>query len=238
MSHPTTGLGFDRYMALRWVNMALELRLLNHDPDHAFHQLRKWLYKEIPGKETARKTAAQTRRLWLAKGDQYHELRQQVMDNDLTENKDYWSLLHYGLSLNVFPLFWDVCQITGRLLNLQTICHRSDIHQRVQEKYGNPASTRAATDRVFQTLADWEFLIDRNGEISVQVISVDDIKLTQWLIFALMSVRSVDKLPFADGINASELLGIRFEDARTAIRLSSYLRIERIMDAEMLIMTT
>ena len=55
MNNQTPRLGFDRFIALRWVNMALELRLANIDTDLAFHQLKEWLSKEIPGKETARK---------------------------------------------------------------------------------------------------------------------------------------------------------------------------------------
>ena len=191
---------------------------------------------EISGKETARKTATQTRRLWLVKHDEYHPLRQKVIDNGLADNHIQWPLLHYGLSLNVFPLFWGVCQTTGRLLNLQAICHRKDVHLRVQEKYGNPASTSAATDRVIQTLVDWGLLIDRIGEISAQVISVDDIKITQWLIIALMLARATDKLPLVDVSKAPELLGIRFEDVRTAIRSASMLRVERLFDIEMAIM--
>lgn len=214
--------------------MALEARLACHDPDIAFHQLKEWLSKEISGKETVRKTATQTRRLWLAIGDQHDELRQQVINNGLAENTAFWPILHYGLALNVFPLLWDVCQITGRLLNLQTSCRRDDIYQRIQEIYGNPASTGAATRHVIQTLIDWGFLLEKDKEISAKEVCVDDASLTQWLIEALLIARQVEKLPFADLAKSSELLGIRFQDVRSAIRSASHLRIEYSLGFEMI----
>lgn len=233
MNNQTHRLGFDRFMALSWVNMALELRLLNQDTDHAFRQLKEWLSKEIPGKVTARKTTNQIRKVWLAHQDLYDELRLQAIDDGLVEDVGYRTLLHHGLCINIFPLFWDVCQITGRLLNLQDVCQRSDIHQRVLERYGNPISTKLAVNRTIQTLIDWGLLVEQSGKLSNQIITVDNVNLIQWLIAALLSARATDKLPLADLSNAPELLGIHFQDPRSAIRMASFLYIERGLDIEM-----
>jgi len=236
MNTQSARLGFDRFIALRWANMALELAVAKQDPNLAFQQLKEWLSKEIRGKETARKTATQVRRLWFAEHDPYQTLRQQALDRDLAGNQAHWSLLHFGLALNVFPLLRDVCQITGRLLNLQTSCYRKDIYQRIQEKYGNPASTGAATRHVFQTLVDWGLVVERGNEISVRAISVDDTRLVQWMIVALMSARSAENLLLVDVLNAPELLGLRFQDARAAIHPSCCLQIERKLDIEMVVL--
>lgn len=234
MNNQKNSLGFDRFMALRWVDMALEAFLAHHDPDVAFRQLKEWLSKEISGKETVRKTATQTRRLWLAKGDQHDELRRQVINNGLAENVAFWPILHYGLALNAFPLFRNVCQTTGRLLNLQASCHREDIYRRIQEIYGNPASTGAATRHVIQTLVDWGFLLEKDKEISAKEIRIDEANLTQWLVEALLRARQVEKLPLADLTKLPELLGIRFKDVRSAIRSASHLRIEYTLGFEMI----
>lgn len=233
MKNQKNSLGFDRFMALQWVDMALETRLACCDSNIAFVQLKEWLSKEC-GKETARKTATQIHRLWLVIGDQHDKLRQQVFDNRLVENTTFWPILHYGLSLNVFPLFWNVCQITGRLLNLQTSCRREDIYQRIQEIYSNPVSTIAATRRVIQTLLDWGFLVEKNKEILAKEIYVDDVYLTQWLVEALLTARQVEKLPFADLAKSSELLGIHLQDVRSATRSASHLRIECTLGFEMM----
>ena len=222
-------------MALRWVDMALETRLDCYDLNIAFGQLKEWLSKEICGKETARKTATQIHRLWLTQKDQHDKLRQQVLNNNWAEqNTSFWPILHYGLSLNVFPLFLEVCKTTGRLLNLQTSCRREDIYQRIQEIYSNPASTITATRRVIQTLLDWGFLVEKNKEISAKEIYVDDIYLTQWLVEALLTARQVENLPFADLAKSSELLGIRLQHVRSAIRSAEYLRIEYTPSFEMI----
>ncbi len=235
MNYQPPRLGFDRFMALEWVNTALELRLANQNTDDAFHELQAWLSKEIPGKETARKTATQVRRLWLVDNDSAHQLRQQALESKLFENPVNLPLLHLGLSLNVFPLFMDICQSTGRLLNLQGRCTRKDVHQRMLEKYVNPRSTKVATDRVFQTLVDWKMLIEQEGKLLDRKIIVNDIKLIQWLITAILIAQSTDRMLLADINKAPELLGVRFRDMRDAVRDAPSLHIERILNAETVI---
>lgn len=234
MNTQTRKVGFDRFLALRWVNMALELRLLNQSLDKSFHQYRDWLSTEISGKETARKTSTHARRLWLTDFDEHAALRQRVFDNQLAVNQEIWPLLHFGLSLNIFPLFFDVCQATGRLLRLQPICYRRDVHKRILEKYGNPSSISSATDRVFQTLIDWGMLMDQRGAISARVILVNDMKVAQWLIEALIISRAEEKIPLIDLSKSSELLGISFEDLRSVVRLSPSLRIDNTFGLEMI----
>lgn len=233
MNYQPPRLGFDRFMALEWVNTALELRLANQNTDDAFHELQAWLSKEIPGKETARKTATQVRRLWLVDNDSAHQLRQQALGSGLADDPMYRTFLHFGLALNVFPLFWDVCQTTGRLLNLRGTCQRKEIHRRMLEKYVNPRSTKVATDRVFQTLVAWDLLIEQNGELSAKANFVDNNQLTQWLIITLLIAQTIDRIPLVDLSNAPELLGIRFGNVRSAIREVPFLRIERILNLEM-----
>lgn len=223
MNEHITRLGFDRFMALRWVNLALELRFNTGDPKLAFEQLKEWLSKEISGKETARKTATQIRRLWFLDHDSADELRSQVLESGFVENQKIWPFLHFGLSINIFPLFWDVCQAIGRLVNLQGACDRSEIQRRMQEKYVNPRSTKVATDRVIQTLIDWGFLIRTNGELSIKTCDVVDVYLTQWLIIALLQAQASNSMPLVDLSKSSGLLGIRFRNPREAIRTSSLL---------------
>lgn len=235
MNYKAPRLGIDRFLALRWADMALDLYMTNDDQSKARKQFRSWLSQEIEGQVSARKTADQINRIWLIENDPFENLRKMAILNGLANNHRFRPLLHFGLAINVFPLFADVCRVTGRLLNLQTSCTNRDINQRVQEKYGNPASIKRATNRTIQTLIDWGILTNHDGAISTKEFLVSDLKTTEWLLTALISAHSTDRVPLVDIIKTPELMGIRFEDARAAIRSASKLKIERLLDVEMVI---
>lgn len=236
MNYKPPRLGMDRFLALRWADMALDLYMVNDDKSKARKLFRNWLSQEIDGQISADKTAYQINRIWLVEDDPFENLRKMAISNGLTDNHRNRPTLHYGLAINVFPLFADVCRVTGRLLNLQSTCTNRDIYQRIQEKYGNPASIERASYRTIQTLIDWGFLSNHDGSITTKEFLVSDSMTTEWLLTALISVHSTDRIPLVDVVKAPELLGIRFEDARAVIRSASTLRIERLLDIEMVIM--
>lgn len=237
MNYKAPRLGIDRFLALRWVDMAFELFLMHSEKSKARQQFRSWLIREIAGKESADKTASQISRIWLNDQDPFTNLRSMALSNDLADKREYWPILHYGLAINVFPLLADVCRASGRLLNLQSTCTSRDIYLRIQEKYGNPASVEQASRRTLQTLIDWGFLLNNDANLSMQIFSITDPLITEWLLIALMSAQSLDKIPLADAVRAPELLGIQLLDVRSAIRSTSHLSIERVLDIEMIAVT-
>ena len=83
---------------------------------------------------------------------------------------------------------------------------------------------------------DWGFLIDRNGELLAQEILIDDLELTQWLVAALLKAQAIEKIALVDSLKTPELLGISFQNLRAAIREASFLRIERMLNTEMVLM--
>ena len=168
MNYKAPRLGIDRFLAFRWADMALDLYMVNDDKSKARKQFRNWLSQEIDGQISADKTAYQINRIWLNEGDPFENLRRMAISNGLANNHRYRPILHYGLAINVFPLFADICRVTGRLLNLQPTCTNRDIYQRVQEKYGNPQSIERASHRTIQTLIDWGLLTNHNGDISTK----------------------------------------------------------------------
>jgi hypothetical protein len=236
MNYKAPRLGIDRFLALRWADMALDLSMVNEGKSKARKQLSTWLAQEIDGQVSARKTADQISRLWLVNDDPFVNLRKMAITNGLADNNRYRPILHFGLAMNVFPLFAYVCRVTGRLLNLQVSCTNRDIYQRVQEKYGNPKSIERASYRTIQTLIDWGLLISNDAGISTHKILISDPLTIEWLLTALILAYSTDKIPLTDAVKAPELLGIRFEDTRSVIRSTSMLKIERQLDVEMIIL--
>jgi hypothetical protein len=234
MKNQLPRLGIDRFLALRWVDMALELRIAGFNKNTATEKMCDWLTHEINGKEVVRKTVNQLNRMWFSDLDISSSPGNWVIHNGLANVLDYRSVIHHGMALIAFPLYRDVCSTSGRLFKLQGKCQRGEIFLRVLEKYSNPESTKRGVDRVLQTLEDWGILLSRDGSYMSREFSISETKLTEWLIRILLQVYGADQLLFMDLINAPELIGINFIDARAAIRGASQLHIDRTMDIEMI----
>ena len=129
------------------------------------------------------------------------------------------------MAINVYSFFRDVCIITGRLASIQGVFVRNEIHQRMLEKYGNIGSVPRATDRVLQSLVNWNLLQlkSRTYELhSIWKISPD---IASWLAEALVVANPQQRLPVSDLIHSPELLGINLE--RNNITKSEILSFER-----------
>lgn len=219
-------LGIDRFLALRWVDMALELRASGTSKTVATDKLSEWLSHEINGKEVVRKTINQINRMWFSDLYSNPSPGNWMLQNGLEESLTQRPMLHYGMALLAFPLFQDVCLAVGRLSKLQGKSNREEIKNRVLEKYSNPASTTRAIDRILQTLVDWGILQTTEKAFISLDIPISDPKLIEWLILVLLLTYKTDQIPLVDISNAPELIGIRFLDIRGAIRSASQLRIE------------
>lgn len=232
MSSKQSLLGFDRFINQSWADAALEMRISGSDLGQSKAKLREWLAREISGKETIRKTTTQISRVWLAKDDPWEFLRKLALFNGLADKPENRIYLHYGMALNIFPLFRDVCRSIGRLANLQTVISRQLIIKRTMEKYSGLHSSQAAVYRVVQTLIDWNLIQDTEGRIAPFPRSVENQNITAWLICALVSLQPSQSMLVADLNNASELLGLRLIDSRNSIQKALYLRLETYHDGE------
>ena len=146
MSEQKLTIGIDRYIAKRWADYAFDLRSSASQEQNSYIQLQKWLSQEIKGKEVVEKTSSQLRRIWLAE-DQYNLLRKQAVEIGSGQDPSSRMILHYGLALNVFPFFRDLCVSVGRLIRLQGKCQGKEVRQRLLEKYQSKATVGFAARR-------------------------------------------------------------------------------------------
>lgn len=233
MKNQVPRLGIDRFLALRWVDMALDLRIAGFNKAAATEKMYDWLSHEIIGKEVVRKTIIQINRMWFTETNSSSSSGNWVIQNSLAEDLNDRPVIHHGMALIAFPLYRDVCATTGRFIKLQGKCNRGEILLRVLEKYTNPESTKRGINRVLQTLVDWGILYTADRYYVSREISISNTKLIEWMIIILLEVYRVNQLPLADILNAPELIGISFADTRAAIRSASQLHIERTIDTEL-----
>lgn len=226
-------MGFDRFLALEWANYSLDLLQSSTSLDEGYSLLKLYLQKEITGEESARKTANQLKRLWLHR-DSCSPLREKVIAIYQMMTLQDKPVLTYGMAVNVFPLFHDVCNVIGSQMHLSGGISRKQIQQRILEKYGNPVTMPRATDRVVQTLENWGFVTTINGICTVNQMRVDNPMVAHWLVIALLNLQVGKKMPLRDFATLPTLLGIEVGDIRNIIRQSRDLSLDRTPDAEVI----
>jgi hypothetical protein len=87
------------------------------------------------------------------------------------------------MALVVFPLFRDVALQMGKLLKLQGLFRRQEIHGRLMEKYSNLSTIPRSIDRIIQSMQNW-VAIQQQSDGSFQFIEIrtGNTNLQQWLI--------------------------------------------------------
>jgi hypothetical protein len=215
-------IGIDRFLAKRWVDYAYDLRASSAASKEAYVELKNWLSKDIAGKETARKTANQIKRLWLVDSDNVSGLRCDALSFGRAD-----PVLSYGIAINVFPFLRDLSVLIGKLFQLHGEFDRNEIQQRMIEKYQSSATTLRATDRCIQTLSDWGFILEKGGKKAAAVVDVNDLQLAGWFLCALAKTQPGSVISLSDLLHSPLKLGISIADERGVIRDHPRLSIER-----------
>jgi hypothetical protein len=178
--------GFDRFIRWEWAERALELAYL----ERPLSDLKEYVYTEVEGKDSARKTFNMLTNLWFETYPNTPALRQRALALYPGLSPQEHLVLHWGMALANFPFFQQTVTIMGRLLRLQGSFQGKEIAARTNELYSNLNTIPRATARCIQTLAAWGVL-QVSGESSPEYRAAPPCQLKSpalihWLIEADM----------------------------------------------------
>jgi len=195
-------IGFDRFIQLDWVAVALKVRAGTASLD----ELNELLDTVGLGKEAKAKTRTKLNALVLeprAGLTDFIDRGAQIFK--ATENVGDLSTYAWGAAIATYPYFGKVAEFIGRLMSIQGDCAVSEVHRRISETYGEREITKRATQAVIQTQANWgaiERVEKGKRVIRLAPTSIDSDALTVWLIEAAVryagipiSANSLQSLP-------------------------------------------
>lgn len=179
-------IGFDRYIQLDWVAMAVKVRggLVPLGDIDAL------LDGAGLGKEAKSKTKTKLNALAIEPRTELTEFIDRGVG--IFSRKDdpiSTAVFAWGAAIASYPYFGKVAEFTGRLTALQGDCSVSEIHRRMSEVYGDREVTKRATQAVIQTQANWG-AIERveNGKRLNRLPQrkITDEKVITWLVEAAL----------------------------------------------------
>lgn len=214
MSPSAPTIGFDRFVQLNWVAVALTVSSGVVPLD----VLSGLLESSCLGKEARAKTQTKLNALCLQPrpelGDFIDRGRCLVRDSD--QSKAVFAFA-WGAAIAVYPFFGKIAELIGRLTMIQGDCSISEIHRRMSEVYGDREITKRATQAVLQTMANWgalERVESGRRLIRLAPMEIQHEEFTAWLIEASVrylgkpaSVASLQSLPVLFPFTLTQPLG-------------------------------
>lgn len=152
---PLPNIGFDRFIARSWLDLALAIAAGERERE----ELVRLLDLDIIGLEARSKTSVILNRIWLSP---HPTLVAYVADGvslyQSNPNIDTMAL-HWCMALRSHPLFASIADSIGRLIKLHGEFTSSQVLRRIKEQYGDRASVVRATAAVIQTLVAWGVIV-------------------------------------------------------------------------------
>lgn len=181
---PLPNIGFDRFIARSWLDLALAIAAGERERD----ELIRLLDQDIIGLEARSKTSVILNRIWLSP---HPTLAAYAADGVslyiLNPNIDTMAL-HWCMALRSHPFFASIADSIGRLIKLHGEFTSSQVLRRIKEQYGDRASVVRATAAVIQALVAWdvvELLDAKQRRFGIgQPIAVTNPDMVVWIIEA------------------------------------------------------
>ena len=227
MGSKEISVGADRFLALQWANFAYELFASSENRETSRKILREYLEGQMLGQVSTRKTTDQLVRLWLYPSDSYSALRDLTDSFSRMISKAQMPVLHLGMAVNVFPIYYETVRVIGTLERITDQISTKAISLRVVEKFPTTSSIPRTVNRVLQTLQDWRFIDIADGNISVRDQLVQDTKVVNWFILALLNATQQNEITMQELDTCPFKLGINFSHSRNVVNISEELTMGR-----------
>lgn len=178
-------IGFDRFIALEWLTIALKVRA-GLAPPEDFEAL-----LDAAGLGAAARTKTRTvlNRLWLEPRIELVDYADRGAAIFKANPNVPVAALHWGVAVATYPFFAKVAELIGRLSALQGDCASAEIHRRMSETYGEREGTYRMTNMVIQSQASWGGVAraEKGKRVSrLAPIVVENDELTAWLVEATL----------------------------------------------------
>lgn len=104
-------------------------------------------------------------------------------------------VVHWGMTMAVYPFFSGVAEIVGRLVRLQGTCAAAHVQRRVREQLGERETVARAARRILRCFVDWGVMQETQKKgvyEATPVPSVLDKQLAGWLTEATLIASGSD----------------------------------------------
>ena len=212
-------IGFSQRIRLEWFEQTTWLILAGNDRAAVKDSLENLLQDKVSiGSQAIRgnrnKMITILMKTWLTVPGGLERLRDEGLNLLRGLNGNDRIVLHWGMASAAYPFWSVVAAYTGRLLRLQRVATAAQIQRRVRERYGQRETAARAARRVLRSFIDWGVLAETRHKGVYELgdrYSIQDPKLTAWILEASLRARSKRFSPMKDLIESPSLFPFRIQ---------------------------
>ncbi len=112
------------------------------------------------GEQTYTKAVTQIMKCWVSPEMALRPFRDAALSYARMGDRPDRVVLHWAVTIAVYPFWHRVATVVGRLLNLQEAVSQSQIRQRCYEAFGERTTIERSARRVVRSFVDWGLLGD------------------------------------------------------------------------------
>jgi len=224
MAKPIT---FSRNLNIDWLNAVADYRLAGMTREDAASALNALVSQRIASKDNIRKSRTLLLSIWYDNDPWFLE-QAETACRGLPHSQ--WLPVHWALMLAKFPIFHDVCDVAGKLLEYKECITIAQIKQRVFEKWGARNTMLHTLPKVVQTLKDIHALDpgEVNGTYKAHAWKVSDVQSATMLTAALLASKDRQQMTWSALSHDPAIFPFEFTQVGQAdIAACERLRLER-----------
>ncbi len=188
-------IGFSQRIRLEWLQQTAELFLDGNTREQIEAALQGLLQDKLSVGGTAErgnreKAITILLKVWVSVPTQLEALRNDGLELLQRLPPHDHLVVHWGMTMAVYPFFGVVAEAVGRLLRLQGSVTAAQVQRRVREHLGERETVARAARRILRCFVDWNVLQETTEKGVYQAAPirvVQDKKLVAWLIEAALA---------------------------------------------------
>ena len=213
MNNRQKQIGIDRIIHISWLEKTSRLLLNGNDRDVIDKTLQILLKDNLSGgkpgvRGSREKTITILMKIWGNVPLELEAVRNDGLELLKTLQHKDKMVVHWGMTMAVYPFWAAVAAITGRLLRLQGTAAVAHVQRRIREQYGERETASRAVQRVIRSFVSWGVLSETKEKgiyNQGHTYSIDDHRLISWLIEASLHTRSNGSAAIKDLLDSTSL---------------------------------
>ena len=190
-------IGFSQRIQLDWLEYTTNLVLAGNSRAEVVAALRERLRDRLsvgrdPERGNREKAITILTKVWVTVPSELQVLRDEGLELLQRLPASDRIVVHWCMSMAVYPFFGTVAEATGRLLHLQGTAAAAQVQRRVREQLGERETVSRAARRILRAFVDWGTLLETDEKGIYHGASkraVDDMPLVIWAIKAILVAR-------------------------------------------------
>lgn len=212
-------IGFSQRIRLEWLEKTAELVLAGNDQATIYSTLKELLEDKLSvGNNAERgnreKAITILMKIWARPPRGLCPLQHDGLKLLSCLRREEHIVLHWGMTMAVYPFWGAVAAQAGRLLRLQGTAAAKQVQRRVREQYGERDTVSRAARRVLRSYVDWGVLKEtsRKGIYTAGLpVQVAQAELIAWLAEAFLNSHSNNSVALKTVLDSTSLFPFHLE---------------------------